>query len=141
MSDMPLASATKPVASRWARASTRARARVAVTFGDTKLGRLVGAVRADLRRWWLVAARPPSMRTWIRTLRPVVDQVPEGSSTLRRLWMADNYVTGSLMRGLSVAVFLVAGGLAWLSCHPLRRWTAIVLAVAVAVEFVMAWSH
>lgn len=130
---MPMASANGLSAEPRARESTRARARVAGTDGDGNrgpLGRVVAAVRSDLRRWWLVAARPMSLRAWRRALRPT--RVPDDNGLLRGLWRFDNLTTGLVLRVLSIGLLLAGGAVGWLSCHPLRRWGALGCAAGVA---------
>lgn len=91
----------------------------------------------DARRWWLLVERPPSLRAWTRTLRPDPEQVPDSHTALRNAWVADNHVTGLLVRSLSILLLLVAGGLAWLSMHPIRRWAFIACAAALATWIVL----
>jgi hypothetical protein len=122
-SDMPLASATPPVASPSpqvsTRASTRARARIA-------------AVASDVRRWWLLITRPPSLKDWTKSTKPSAT-VPD-SPLLRLLWVATVWMLGLPMRVVSMFFFLVGAALAWASTHPLRTW-AFVLMVAALVSY------
>jgi hypothetical protein len=111
--------------------SARARARVAATKGDHKIGpvwtSVRATVRADLHRWWLFTARPPSLQAWSRTQRVTVGRVPGDSALLRRLWVADNWSTGVVLRALATALQLLGAGLAWLAQSPARRWFALLI--------------
>jgi hypothetical protein len=136
---MPVASASASEAQNrggGGRVSTPARVRLPVTLRDVKVGARVreipSDIRAGLRRWWLLAARPPTLRAWLRLLHPDPTRVPGDSDALRRLWTADNHTTGALMLGLSVAFLLLGGVFRWLACHPLRRWTFYILTAALA---------
>lgn len=138
--DVPLAPATsvsRPGGRFTQRVSTRARARVAATARSGKAGvwvlRLVSTVRADGRRWWLVAARPVSLRAWARTLRPDAARVPESNTLLRRLWAVDNHCTGVAFRAIGTAVYLLAGALVWLGATPIRRWVALLTLTALVI--------
>lgn len=136
-SDMPLASATPPVASPSpqvsTRASTRARARVADTLRDGKIGRVGAAVAGDVRRWWLVTAAPPSLAEWLTSTRPA-STVPD-SPALKAGWVAVAWTLGLPLRVLALALFLLAGAMAWLSTHPLRVLAFLLAATA----FVSYW--
>lgn len=128
--DVTLADATLGNGADSPRVSTRVRARIAITDGDGKLsvlGRVVAVVRTDLRRWWLIAARPVSLRAWLRTQRPPAHRVPDDNPLLRAGWTADNWSTGLVLRAVSVALYLAAGAAAWLAGHPARRWVFFVL--------------
>ncbi len=140
--DLPLPPATRvspkagPVTPR---VSTRARARLHATVRDGKGSwalRLVSAVRGDLRRWWLVAARPVSLKAWLRTLRPDAARVPDDSGLLRAAWTVDNCSTGVVFRAVGTGLYLLAAAVVWLGAHPLRRWSAILAAVVFAVWLV-----
>ncbi len=130
--DLPLASATPGAVPHRARVSARARARVATTDRSGKMraaaARIVSVPAGDARRWWLVAARPVSLRAWLRAQRPDPARVPEGSPVLRRVWALDNWTLGLAVRALSVVLYLAAGALAWAGGHPLRRWSALLVA-------------
>lgn len=140
VSDVPLAPATpvsRPGGRFTQRVSTRVRARVAATARSGKAGgrvlRIVSTVRADGHRWWLVAARPVSLRAWVRTLRPDAARVPEGNALLRRLWTVDNHSTGVVFRVVGTAVYLLAGALVWLGATPIRRWAALLALTALVI--------
>lgn len=134
VSDMPLASDTPESVVDRARVLARARARLAVTFGDVKglhtAGRFWSVAAADARRWWLVAAQPPSLTGWLAGQRPAERRVPAGNGLLRGLWVVDNWTTGLATNIASIVLFLAAGGLRWLAGHPLRRWAFFILAAA-----------
>lgn len=131
-SDMPLASATPLVASPSpqvsTRASTRARARIADTLRDGKIGRLGVVVAGDARRWWLVTAEPPSLADWKRSTTPAAT-VPD-SPVLRAGWVAVAWTLGLPLRVASMLLFLVAAAMAWLSTHPLRVLAFLLVAAA-----------
>lgn len=132
--DLPVASATPRRSIDRARVSARARARVATTFGDGNTAAKVRAVVvSDLRRWWLHAARPPSLKAWRRTQRVAIGRVPGDNALLRRLWVLDNWTFGLLVRWLATAMFLAAAGLAWLALHPTRRWFALLVFTILAI--------
>jgi hypothetical protein len=148
-SDMPLASATRERGVDLPRVSARARARIPATLRDGKVGaRAVSAgaaaaragriVARDGRRWWLVAARPVSLRAWLRAQRPAAARVPDGSVLLRRAWLVDNWTSGLLLRVAAVALYLTAGALTYLAGHPLRRWSAFLLGAMALAWLVLA---
>jgi hypothetical protein len=90
-------------------------------------------VVADLHRWWLYTARPPSLKAWTRTQRVTVGRVPGDSGLLRRLWVLDNWTLGLLVRVIAIALQLIAAGLAWLALHPARRWFALLIVAILAI--------
>lgn len=128
LSDVPPAGATHGRFADSPRVSTDARVRVPATFRDHKIARVAVLVRADGRRWWLLAGRPASLRAWHRSLRPALTRVPDGSARLRRLWMVHNYTLGVVAVGVSNVLYLVAGLFRWLACHPARLWGFLLLA-------------
>jgi hypothetical protein len=135
-SDLPLASATATAGPDRARVSTRARARVGVTFGDVKAlrrpGRIWQTVASDARGWWLVAAAPPSLSGWLASQSPAAKRIPDGNWLLRGLWLGHNWTFGVATTALSVVLFLAAAGLRWLG-HPVRFWTAVAVASALVI--------
>lgn len=140
VSDLPLPPATGDSAMRRplrARVSARARARVAATARSRKGGswvlRVAVTVRGDARRWWLVAARPVSLKAWLRTLRPDAARVPDGSKGLRVAWTVDNCSTGVVFRLVGTLLYLAAGAAVWLGAHPLRRWSTMLTLIVFAV--------
>lgn len=134
--DMPLASATAVSAQERAlraRVSTRARASIAATHSDGNrvigsLVRGVTVVRRDLRRCYLVSARPVSARAWLRMHRQVIERVPEDNGLLRRVAVVDNWTAGLALLIASVALYQTAGGVRWVACHPVRRWAFLLIA-------------
>lgn len=137
VSDMPLASATRDQAGSGAlcaRVRAHARARLTATVRDgNPVARALSVVAGDVRSWWLVAARPASLRAWLRACRVEQARVPDGSGLLRGLWLVDNVLLGGLLLVGSVAAYLAAGGLRWLAGHPARRWPALLAAGALIV--------
>ena len=94
-------------------------------------------VSEDARRWWLVAAQPPSLTEFVQDLRVDPKRVPDQSTPLRVAWTADNYTTGMVVRALSVVLFLAAAALAWSAGHPLRRWAGIAITTALTIWIVV----
>lgn len=92
-------------------------------------------VRADWGRWWLRTVDPPALDVWWAARLP--HRVPDDNDRLRAAWRIDFALTGSLLAGVSVLLFLAAAGLRWTACHPARRWTFLVL-LAATVAFWLA---
>jgi hypothetical protein len=140
VSDMPLVDATPAAAGSRARVSARARARVPATLRDAKglatARRIYAVALADARRWWLVAAEPPSLAGWLAGQGPADRRVPDGNLLLRGAWVAHNWTVGLLLTGVSILALLAGGGLRWLAGHPLRFWVAFAVAFA-AVTWVV----
>lgn len=134
-SDMPLASATPPVAEPRARVSARARARIAGTLGDSKIGRAGATVAQDVRRAWLVAAEPPSLADWVKATKPPAT-VPD-SPLLRVGWYFDAWVTALIFRSVSVVLFLLAGAMAYVSNHPARRVAFLLISAALITYWLL----
>lgn len=134
VSEIPLASDIRVGGVDRARVLTRARARLAVTFGDVKIltqaGRVWSVVAADARRWWLLAAEPPSLTSWLAGQAPAERRVPAGNGLLRGLWIVHNWTFGVVTTAASVLLLLVGGALRWLAGHPLRFWMACAMACA-----------
>ena len=142
VSDLPLVDATPRATDPRARVSTRARARVPATLRDAKglaaARRIYAAALADARRWWLVAAEPPSLAGWLAGQKPADRRVPDGNLLIRGLWVGHNWTLGVALTGLSVVALLAGGGLRWLAGHPLRFWVAFGMAFAAATWAVLA---
>jgi hypothetical protein len=138
--NMPLASANQDARPDSPPAWTRARARLAATLRNVNLGRIgsVGQIMwADLRRSWMVTARPPAIGDWWSGLRPDPLRVPAGSPLVRAAWIADSHVTGLVVGLASLALFATAACLRWLSMHPLRRWSAIAISAATVAALIV----
>jgi hypothetical protein len=140
-SDMPPADATVLAHVDRARARVRTRAIVAGAGEGGKIPRVlvtaVADVRADACRWWLYTSRPPSLKTWNRTLKVGASQVPGDSTLLRRAWTVDNHTTGRVFRYAATGLQLAAAGLAWLACTPARRWFALLIVAVFTAPIVI----
>lgn len=134
-SNMPLASATPPVASPSPRVSTRARSRVRAkipaTLRDGKIGRIAANIAADMRNCWVLAAQPPALAEWLKSTKPSTN-VPD-SPLLRLAWRVDAWTTGLVLLVASVVLFLAAGAMAYLRGNPLRRWSVLLVSAAFIV--------
>ncbi len=102
----------------------------AAEAGPSRLAARWSRVRADWAAWWLRTVDPPALDRWWQGRIP--HRVPDDNDRLRAAWRIDFAVTGSLLAGLSVLLFLTAAGCRWVACHPARRWTFIALLVATA---------
>lgn len=137
--EVPLAPATPAVRHEGRstqRVSTRARARIAATLRDGKIGRTWVTVWRDARRSYLAAGRPVSPRAWVRVNRRVLTRVPDNSGVLRGFARTDQWTTGLLLIAVSTGLLLAAGGVSWVACHSVRRW-AFLLTVALFVAWVV----
>lgn len=112
----------------------RVRAKIPVTVREAKA---LAVVAADTRSWWLVAESPPSLGQWWKAAR-AAPVVPEDAPVLRAAYRVDTWSTGLLLAVLSALLLLLAGGLRWLACHPLRRWSAACLAASVVAVYLLA---
>jgi hypothetical protein len=116
--------------------STRVRVRLPFTLRNVKLDAPIARVRSALGvalgRWWLLAARPPSLRVWLRLLKPDPVRVPGDAQPLRHLWVVSNHTDGAALFAVSTLLLLAAGAVRWMACHPLRRWTFYLLSSALA---------
>ncbi len=88
--------------------------------------RFATTVRADLGRWWLTTATPPSLTGWLAAHEPA--RVPGDDRVLRAAWRVDHWVTGLPLAAVSTVLFCAAAGVRWVACHPARRWLFLVLA-------------
>ncbi len=114
----------------------RRRLRVVEDAADTpagpgRLSRAWAVIRADFRRWRLLAAAPPSLRDWLAGSAP--HRVPD-DWRLRALWRLDHWTTGLALTAISTAFFIASATGRWVACHPARRW----LFIGVTCVFV-AW--
>lgn len=136
VSEMPLANTTPGGVADSPGVRARVRARVPATLRrDNSLAgarRVAAPMRSDLRRWWLYAARPASLRAWLRAQKVDVKQVPARSERLRVVWLVDNWTLGLLLRSLAIGLHLAAGGVTYLADgrHPARKWVAFGMAFA-----------
>lgn len=87
-------------------------------------------VRGDFGRWWVRTVDPPNLDQWWQARLP--HRVPDDNDRLRALWWVDFAITGTVLAGLSVLLFLTAAGLRWTACHPARRWTFLAMLAATA---------
>ncbi len=94
-----------------------------------RLAARTATVRADWSAWWLRTVDPPNLDAWWQARTP--HRIPDDNDRLRALWRIDFAITGSLLAGLSVLLFLTAAGIRWTAVHPARRWTLIALAAAI----------
>ncbi len=104
---------------------------VEVEPAPSRLDRLAArtaTLRADWSSWWLRTVDPPNLDAWWAAREP--HRVPDDNDRLRAAWRIDFAITGSLLAGLSVLLFLAAAGSRWTACHPARRWTLLALAAA-----------
>lgn len=85
-------------------------------------------IRADWNSWWLRTVDPPALDQWWQGRTP--HRVPDDNDKLRALWRVDFAVTGCLLAGLSVLLFLTAAGVRWVAVHPARRWLFLLLLAA-----------
>lgn len=99
---------------------------------------LAGVVGADARRWWLVAEQPPSLRMWLAGQSPSVEKVPDRSAVLRVVWVGHNWTFGVAAVAVSVVLLLAGGLFRWLGGHPVRFWTAVVIAAATGMWLALA---
>lgn len=106
----------------------RAEAPAEVAKGPSRLATVRATMAADLRRWWLVTAEPPSLADWWALRNPL--RVPD-DTRLRVSWYVDHTLTGLPLVALSTALFLAASGVRWVACHPARRWAFAALTAAI----------
>ncbi len=102
-----------------------------VEAAPSRLDRLAArtaAIRADWSSWWLRTVNPPNLDAWWAARLP--HRIPDDNDRLRAAWRIDFAVTGSLLAGVSVLLFLTAAGVRWTACHPARRWLFLALAAA-----------
>lgn len=128
MSDVPVVSAT-PRGIGGPSIRAQARAIIGDTLRDVNPGAMWAAVRRDARESWLVTTTPPTLADWAKSTKPDTDRVPGGSPAIYGAWRVDNLLTGGLLAGLSILLFLGAAGIRWCAAHPVRRWALLLTVV------------
>ena len=138
---MPVASATPIAVPHAPPVRAPARARIAVTIRNYKIGAVAAwfaaQLVADLRGWWLLADQPGPLTNWFTAHAPV--RVPADNRLLRAAWHVHNWTLGLAFAALSGLLVLAAGALRWLT-HPARAWTFLLI-VAASVGVAVAYAN